>query len=47
MFSRDAENTSREIVAPNTNTPDEFVAERVFPRRGKKVGVTRSAPRRG
>jgi len=30
LFSRDAENSSREIVAPNTNAPDEFVAERVF-----------------
>jgi len=27
LFSRDAENSSREIVSPNANTPDEFVNE--------------------
>jgi len=32
LFSRDAENSSREIVLQNANTPDESVAERVFPR---------------
>ncbi len=33
MFSRDAENSSREIVPSNTKTLDEFVEERVFLRR--------------
>jgi len=42
MFSRDAENSSQKIVFQNTNTPDESVAERVFPRwcrSGGWVGV--------
>jgi len=50
VFSRDAENSSREIVPQNTNTPDEFVAERVFPDikvKINRIGVPRSAPRRG
>jgi len=48
MFSRDAENSSRGIVAPSANATDEFVAERVFTFSPSHVKwKTRSAPRRG
>jgi len=39
LFSRDAENSSQEIVAQNANAPDEFVAERVFFRVESEVAV--------
>jgi len=48
-YSRDAENSSREIVAPNTNSTDEFVEERVTPTYSTSIpfrhprGKTRSA----
>jgi len=41
MFSRDAENSSRGIVAPSANATDEFVADRAFSRRGGRLEMER------